>query len=1020
MGSNTTNRNGEVFYLAVRRISTSICWRVALQLFRTIVSLERITLKNRVKNKSWFSIVFLTLFQSVMAQKPSFRHYDVDNGLPSSECYWIIQDSRNAVWIASDAGVAKYDGYTFTTYTRANGLPDNTVFKIHEDHYGKVWFSTLSGQMAYYDYRTDSIYGILANAELKALNVNFPIDFCFDSNDTLWVSLQSTGLVKVEPPYYKKCDLYQTGENLMFVHEENNSAFIYGQEVPMPMTNFRNSKQYTADYRFYNVSGINHLYALKTDITHFLFSDGTDIIQAGPEGKKKVNLYPLRSDKAITNIYKDSKNRIWLSTLSDGLLGFVPPDFLNPVKKILHGEMVTCIYEDNEHGFWVTTLNNGLYYLPDLEAEYYSMEDGLSSDKTGSIALFNKKVYIVTSDRKLNVLDPLTGKISVKADQEYYQVESNAQFLKINTPNSTFYDGLSNRIIPVKQEGSGQAVQINQFTEFDTNHLMGFNTSFLYLISKRNGAAKKWGRVPARILCLKSTDTCILVGTRYGLYMIKDNKLVDLRTKNPVLSERIESIAQFDKRIYIAVKGIGLLEWAEKNKMKLWDTKKEFFSNFIKLLYSDSSNRLWIGTNRGISVIKRETGGHVVMDHVNHSRGLISNEINDILVYNGKLYSATNRGLSRINVSAFMSDKTRYPVYIEALYINGQKRYPDSSLTLGHDQNFIDIHYKSIQAANNGNILYKYRLLGLDSAWKYTRQIQAHFTTLPPGKYSFEVYALNPRNVPSVTPAILSFSIEAPFWRKWWFTGLSIFVACALIYSVYRRNVSQLLKRAQIKAQYEKLLIGSELKLLRMQMNPHFIFNAINSIQSFILKNQALEANKYLSKFAKLMRKVLEYSKYEAIPLQQDIEILQLYTELEALRSGFCFDVVFNISENLNTEAIKVPPMIIQPFVENAILHGILNLTDRRGKLQISFSKDATNRLTCVIDDNGVGLKRAGEIGKVRHKHQKEHSFGIEAAVNRLEALNFRDTIKNEVVIREKIEQGMSLGTQVTVIIDLK
>jgi len=965
-------------------------------------------------------IYFLVLAQLLVAQKPSFRHYDVINGLPSSECYSVMQDSKKSIWVASDAGVTKYDGYSFTTYTHINGLPDNTIFKIHEDRYGKVWFSSLSGQIAYYDYKTDSIYNIAANPSLKQLNITFPIDFCFDSNDTLWVSLQSTGLVRIEPPLYEKTVLYKTGKEIAFIKEWKNSVFIYGKEclTPQPESKYiKHMKSFRATHELPRISDINHLYTIREDDTHFLFSDGSKIIRVKPGGSVPVDLYKLRLENAITSLFKDSKQKVWVSTLSNGLLCFDPSDFLHPIQNVLPKEAVTCVYEDNEHGFWVTTLNNGLYYLPGLQAEYYSTEDGLSSDKLSSIARFKRMIYLTTSDRKLNVLDPSTGQISVKADKEYYHIESDSRFLKINTPYSTLYDGSDNRVLPVKMANSGKPVQIGQFTDFDPEHLVGFTTSFLYLINKEDGTAKELAGVPARILCLHKTDTCILIGTRSGLYMLKDKTITALGKQNGVLSGRIENIIYINKATYIVVKGIGLLEWKGKDRMRIWDTKQGLVSNFIKALYADSSGRLWIGTNRGISLMKWESDGRVIINNFDFAHGLASDDINGILIYKGYLYSATPNGLSKITIASLMEERPKYPVYIEAFYVNGQKKYPSGTLQLRYDQNFIDIHYKSIQAGSSGNILYKYRLKGLDSTWKYTREIQAHFTTLPSGTYTFEVYALNPRYVPCDTPAIVQFSIATPFWKTWWFTGSCLVSLFFVVYAFYRRNMTQLLKREQVKTQYEKLLLGSELKLLRAQMNPHFIFNAINSIQSFILKNQPLEANKYLSKFAKLMRKVLEYSKYESIPLNQDIEILQLYTELEALRSGFCFDVEFQISDQLNPDSIRVPPMIIQPFVENAILHGILNLTERRGKLLIRFSKDRSNRLICIIDDNGVGLKRAAEIGKIRYKN--EHSFGIETTINRLEAINFRDANKNEVIIREKTENDISQGTQVTVVIDL-
>jgi sensor histidine kinase YesM len=230
------------------------------------------------------------------------------------------------------------------------------------------------------------------------------------------------------------------------------------------------------------------------------------------------------------------------------------------------------------------------------------------------------------------------------------------------------------------------------------------------------------------------------------------------------------------------------------------------------------------------------------------------------------------------------------------------------------------------------------------------------------------VYALNSNGQICSIPAEIKLVINAPFWKKWWFyLGLVVFVF-VLTYLIYKRRIKFIKLQEQEKTEMNKKISESELKALRAQMNPHFMFNAINSIQNFVLKNDSKSAQKYLTKFARLIRSVLENSKHELVWLNKEVEALELYIELEALRSSFSFDYEIVIDDSLNAENLFIPPMIIQPYIENAILHGIIPLSERRGLLLIKFSKDGSI-LKCVISkrifrgsDLGITL---GSLGKL-------------------------------------------------------
>jgi LytS/YehU family sensor histidine kinase len=215
-----------------------------------------------------------------------------------------------------------------------------------------------------------------------------------------------------------------------------------------------------------------------------------------------------------------------------------------------------------------------------------------------------------------------------------------------------------------------------------------------------------------------------------------------------------------------------------------------------------------------------------------------------------------------------------------------------------------------------------------------------------------------------------------------------------------------------------KRISESELKALRAQMNPHFMFNAINSIQNFVLKNDSRSAQKYLTKFARLIRSVLENSKHDLVWLNKEVEALELYVELEALRASFCFDYEIVIEDSLNAENLFIPPMIIQPYIENAILHGIMPLSERRGKLDIKFLKNGSV-LKCIIDDNGIGRKKAKEIKE--RKQLSHQSMGMAVTQDRIDILNEQNNnLLTKVAVIDKVINGSAIGTTVEITINIK
>ena len=982
------------------------------------------------KNLLWvfFAFIWPCVF---LGQSTVLKHYSVVDGMPSSECYEVMHDTKGYIWIGTDAGVVRYDGYRFKTYNSSKGLLDNTVFKLLEDKEGKIWFLTYSGRLFYYHYKTDSIYGIAANKLLSDTIKRFPIDFEMDDSGKFYISNYTSGYIEVYPPY-DNIKSYEKSDNTIFVKEIDNSHILYGRDflygaqrpawVALNFSPFQPKPNFKGlDVHLSSI--VTHVYATKLGGKNYLLSDGTSLVKVNQDSAQVLldSLPGFRSLAQIISLYHDNENRVWVNTGLHGTFVYENVDFRSKPLRFLEGLTVSSVTEDKDGGFWISTIENGLYYLPSLKLKFLNKSSGLSTDKTLSIFKYKNKLLALTSDNTLNEIDLSQHKISVfsKRPTATWNLvgKDNMMIDCSNTPMIINLDTKEELPLWRKTDnGLIIAPSIRKAIDYNEDYYLGFGVIDVFTINKKTAECITIHDNFPTIFSLYLDGDRILVGTKDGLFAVQNNKATYLGDLNPLLKNRIVDITRSNNVLFLATKGAGVICMKGNDIVKVFNEENGLPSNICKTMVSDNSGNVWVGTNRGIFGIKQKNG-ELVVNGINLIKAFLSNEINQIVEHDKTLYFATSNGVGLMDIKDLYTSKTKVPVYIEGFWVNGVKQRFDTLLTYDYLQNSIKIEYKGISQKREGDLHYRYKLEGLDTAWVYTKDIQVQLSLLPPGKYTFSVYVLNDDGFYTTIPAKFSFCIAAPFWTRWWFYAIEIGLVAFTIYFLYRRRVLFIQKAEQEKTAINKQIAESELTALRAQMNPHFIFNAINSIQNFILKNDANSAHKYLTKFARLIRSVLENSKRDVILLSHEVESLTLYIELEALRASFSFDFAINVHTDTNPDSVLVPPMLIQPFVENAILHGLMPLTEKRGHLTIDFSQQG-NILKCVIDDNGIGRAAAEEI---KQKKRSTHvSMGTSVTQERLDILNKQNGIPTQVKIIDKYEDGLATGTQVEIFIELK
>ena len=339
--------------------------------------------------------------------------------------------------------------------------------------------------------------------------------------------------------------------------------------------------------------------------------------------------------------------------------------------------------------------------------------------------------------------------------------------------------------------------------------------------------------------------------------------------------------------------------------------------------------------------------------------------------------------------------------------------YYTDSVYLDYNQNFFSFTFSAIANHFPEDVQFSYRLKNFDPEWKDgTKRRYAAYTNVPGGEYVFEIHAANNEGITSTEPCQLFIAVAAPWWETLWFRSLAACILAGLIYMIYKYRTQQIRREEHLRRKFERELARVEMGALRAQMNPHFIFNSLNSIDYYIIKNQPEKASDYLQSFSRLIRLILQNSRANQITLHDELEAVRLYIEMESLRFSDQFDYIVKADPEIDLEAIKIPPMLLQPYLENAIWHGLMQKKgERRLELRITQSNGT---LQCVIEDNGIGREAAARLRSKTATRRK--SFGMQITKDRIAVINKLHGINASVQITDlKDMNGNVEGTRVEV-----
>jgi two-component sensor histidine kinase len=432
-------------------------------------------------------------------------------------------------------------------------------------------------------------------------------------------------------------------------------------------------------------------------------------------------------------------------------------------------------------------------------------------------------------------------------------------------------------------------------------------------------------------------------------------------------------------------------------------------------------NSIWVATDKGLQNYNYSTNKSVIIDRQD---GVNSYNINAIKVLGNQVFFSSNTGLFQFDSNKVNKSRATLNPYFTGVAIQEKDTILTTSYQLKQTDSEIKISFNVNGFQSQYFTNYEYQLDGFNPKWIPVEDGLdfVKFNTLPEGDYKFNLRAKNSTQRNFSKPITINLSITSPFYKTWWFLALIFGLISLLIFLFYRQKTKQLQAKQQQELENAKInqqLVFSQLENLRSQMNPHFIFNALNSIQDYIILNEKKLARVYLVKFSRLIRTYLEHSQKNEGSLQEEIKALKLYLELEQDRfdDDFKFDIY--IDPQLNLDRVYVPSLFIQPYVENALKHCLLHKKEDK-KLQLNFIKDKTkNNLVCEIIDNGIGRIASAEINKKRTEYHKP--FASNANQKRVNLLNKSQQNTIEVLTIDLYDKNQNaLGTEVSIEIQLK
>lgn len=941
------------------------------------------------------------------SQNLQFDNYTHKDGLISDEVYNLFQDKKGYIWLFTNYGAMKYNGEKFQQVLKNLPFNESFIYAFYENEKGEKWIANSNCKI--YEVRHDSAFLVKGTEFVSSLlrkKVSEINQIYSDDSSNIFVCTKSYSYKFIKSKAYRPVCLNKkvTIDTIMWqmIEKKNKILFVFNY-TEIPFTRPTVKFEYTCFPKYEK----NKIISLNVDIHQRAknIKKYDELIYFTSKNKiflfdKEKIIDELNFNSFILNFTKDKNNHLWVACLNDGLYELDEKNKI--ISHYFPNKTVNDVMCDSQNGIWVSTDRFGVFHSRGLKTYCYNEGNDLAisigfikqigndlfvSTTNGNIFMFNengeKKVISSKLDEKTDIL-LVNDKYIVSSSKKIETYSNDKKFKKqINKYDKDFTSAF--KLLKIGKD-SVLCLQRKGYSWLYKGNFID-TVYFNYKIY--------WGVI---------RNNKLLLGTDDGVYECENNILkrpdyLKITSNSIVKKIRKDSLGNF----WFCSVGDGLFKLSIDNYLTHYNEKNLLPTNIVNDICFSSTGSVFLSTNLGLFFNQNgdfKTWNIIYQEPVSY-----------LCEYKKQLYLATKNGLVILDYNA-LSHKKLYFNLVSVL-INSNPVKIEKIENLKFNENNLEFQFDIIDFCLKAPNI-KYKLQGNIEYEGETDKQQISFQNLPHGRYKLIIELLTSDN--RHKPFFISFEIHPAYWQTNWFIFLSIFFAFCVVYIVFYIIIRTKRKKENLKIETQRLITEYKLIALKAQINPHFMSNCLTAIQHLIFNNRLESANQYIAKFSFLVRQVLNFSSKSLVILYEELEVTKLNVELELLRFEDKFDFEVKVDTLVDLKELYVPPLIMQPIVENAIWHGLLPLKNlRKGKLIIEINADDAC-LYITIEDNGVGRGfKKDNIGNLKE------SKGIEITKQRI--LNVNNLLNKNVanLVYEDVVDNFSkvVGTRVKIILSI-
>lgn len=931
-----------------------------------------------------------------LAQYPQHFTYDDENGLPSNEVYSIVQDSRGFIWLGTNSGLYKFDGVRYLHYTSPKQLT-NSAANLVISAQGNIYFMNFKnqvfkledGNLIELSHAMNKINNITSNGDDQIWFTHDHGISVYDELSETWTTFNNFGSANAfcDQAYCNSARKLTDG-SICFINTNGLGSI---KDLNFTQKSSIDSILVPGKYMIEPLA--NSLLLIQTDGSGVYEFMNDQLVASQCNG-----LQELLANRKITQIKTLKDNQVWICTYS----GIITYDPVKNVSQLRYPKVAfSDVLLDREGNYWFSTLQAGVFRVPNLNYVVWNANnDQIENEKLTHLTGDDQFIYFSNVNGIIQKLDPESGKLFSYSNS----LQSDIQCLNYLTADHTvaYYQGTRTYLLNTTQSVPllpDQIYSVKHIEKVDDDYCFSTSSGLIIHPSGKpwtgESIIKSWCRATRldkknQQLYAATNDGLIILSKKGPKWDIEDTLLpyqqINSFDLNPISS--ILYLLTYDGQIQ-CFKNQQLL-----NSIAIPDGLQAKILKYHE-------DQIYIGTNKGLLKYDLITAQFTLLDRF---YGLASNNVQDLFIRENQIWLATGKGLQSIPIP-FSDQPNTAIVYLKNKELN------TASIQLNYGTPFV-LYPEVSNYMSHGDFSYLYKVN--DNEWvALPADIeQIEILNLPSGAFQIMIKAQDHLGNDSENVIVITGHVYPPFWKRWWFLTLLGALVLSIIFFFVKRELNK--QRKEMKRQNELNL--AKLTAIRSQLNPHFMFNTLNSLQDLILKQDFKNTNYYLSKFAALMRMILHNSEVNYLKLSDEIKMIQMYMELEQLRFGDDFTFSIQLDETIEAEEWEIPSLMIQPYIENAVKHGLLHKKGPKN-LTISFQSQP-DHLICNVIDNGVGRKKSTEINARQRATHK--SFSSDANQQRANILSNQSNRNYQIEIIDLEADNEPLGTKVILKIPIK